>query len=109
MEAAMGRTKGIRRKYTNQDAADVLGIRVGAVGWWRWRGWIVDHPDGTLDLVGTLIRMGMNPAPPPFAATEDDAGFGARLRAAFTPSRVVMERRVLAPLRRRLRNAWRPS
>jgi len=109
MEAAMGRTKGNRRQYTNQEVADLFGISVGAVGWWRFSGWLVDCPDGTLDLVGTLIRIGMNPAPPPFVATEDAAGFGARLRAAFTPSRVLLERCVLAPLRQRLRSAWRPS
>lgn len=45
------------RTYTNLDAARVLGVDPATVKRWRARGWLVNRPDGQLDLSATRARV----------------------------------------------------
>jgi len=44
-------------RYTTADAADLLGVTERTVKRWRARGWLVNHPDGTLDREATARRV----------------------------------------------------
>ncbi len=45
------------RTYTNEEAARVFGVDVATIKRWRSRGWIVNRPDGSLDLQATAARV----------------------------------------------------
>jgi phage terminase Nu1 subunit (DNA packaging protein) len=51
------------RRYTNGEAAKVLGIDARTVKRWRAKGWIVNRSDGTLDRMATLARANANKDP----------------------------------------------
>lgn len=45
------------RTYTNNEAAGQLGVDERTVKRWRSRGWVVNGPDGHLDVRATLARV----------------------------------------------------
>ena len=45
------------RSYTNVQAAGMLGIDPATVKRWRARGWLVNRPDGHLDVAATRARV----------------------------------------------------
>jgi len=62
------------RAYTNGDAAAILGIDQATVKRWRSRGWIVNHPDGSLDVSATRARA--NSGRDPTHGGRQDRAFG---------------------------------
>lgn len=45
------------RTYTNSDAARALGVDERTVKRWRTRGWLVNRPNGTLDIDASRSRV----------------------------------------------------
>ncbi len=78
------------RSYTNADAARVLGVDPATVKRWRTRGWLVNRPDGSLDVAGTRQRV--NQQRDPTLGGRADRGAGGAAPVSGDGARLLKAR-----------------
>jgi len=72
---------------TGQKAADALGVTPATVCQWDKKGWLVRHPDGSIDITATKIKVGEFRSP--FVGGKPDRGAGPKPQ--MTPATRVVE------------------